>query len=112
MRSIVTTKDAPRPIGPYSQAVISNGFVFVSGQTPLDPRSGDLVPGGVAEQATRVLQNIAGILTAAGTSPENIIKTTVFLVDMDDFALMNEVYARFSRMIRLRAPQSLSQNSR
>jgi 2-iminobutanoate/2-iminopropanoate deaminase len=95
MKKIVSTTAGPRPIGPYSQALIVNGFVFVSGQTPLDPATGELVAGDVAVQTKQVLQNISAILEAAGTSLEHVIKTTVFLADMNDFALMNGAYGQF-----------------
>jgi 2-iminobutanoate/2-iminopropanoate deaminase len=95
MKRIVITKEAPAPIGPYSQAVVENGFVFVSGQTPLVPSTGELARGDVSVQTELVLTNISRILAAAGTDMERVIKTTVFLADMDDFASMNEVYARF-----------------
>jgi 2-iminobutanoate/2-iminopropanoate deaminase len=89
----VQTTAAPAAIGPYSQAIRSGELVFTAGQIGLDPATGELV-GGVAEQADRALRNLTAILDAAGTSPERVIKTTVFLADMGDFAAMNEVYAR------------------
>ncbi|MBV9271318.1 MAG: RidA family protein [Candidatus Eremiobacteraeota bacterium] len=96
MSEAVLTGDAPAPIGPYSQAVRSGELVFCSGQVALDPKTGELVaPGDVAAQTERALQNISAVLTAAGLSPENVVKTTVFLVDMSDFATVNEVYARY-----------------
>jgi 2-iminobutanoate/2-iminopropanoate deaminase len=94
MNKIVSTDRAPKAIGPYSQAVIANGFVFVSGQVPLDP-TGQIVEGGIAEQTARVLENIKNVLEAAGSSLEQAVKTTVYLKDMGDFAPMNEVYARY-----------------
>lgn len=93
MRSAVQTTAAPAAIGPYSQAIRSGDLVFTAGQIGLDPATGELVDG-VAEQADRALRNLTAILDAAGTSPERVIKTTVFLSDMDDFTAMNEVYAR------------------
>ena len=93
MRSAVQTTAAPAAIGPYSQAIRSGDLVFTAGQIGLDPATGELVDG-VAEQADRALRNLTAILDAAGTSPERVIKTTVFLADMDDFTAMNEVYAR------------------
>lgn len=93
MRSAVQTTAAPAAIGPYSQAIRSGELVFTAGQIGLDPATGELVDG-VAEQADRALRNLTAILDAAGTSPERVIKTTVFLADMDDFTAMNEVYAR------------------
>jgi 2-iminobutanoate/2-iminopropanoate deaminase len=90
----VTTSSAPKAIGPYSQAVQANGFLFTAGQVALDPRSGDLVAGGIAEQTARALENLKAILAAAGTDFSQVVKTTVFLVDMNDFTAMNEVYGR------------------
>lgn len=95
MRKIVTTGHAPKAIGPYSQAVISNGFVFLSGQIPLDPATGQLIEGDVAAQTARVLENLKSVLEAAGSSLALVVKTTVFLKDMGEFARMNEVYARY-----------------
>jgi 2-iminobutanoate/2-iminopropanoate deaminase len=90
----VATADAPKAIGPYSQAVISNGFLFTAGQVALDPAKGELVAGGIAEQTTRVLENLRAVLAEAGTDFTQVVKTTVFLVDMSDFTAMNEVYGR------------------
>lgn len=95
MKEIVTTENAPGAIGPYSQAIKVNGLVFCSGQIPIDPGTGEFVAGGVSEQTEQVLKNLSAVLEAAGTSIENVIKTTVFLADMNDFAAMNEVYGRF-----------------
>jgi 2-iminobutanoate/2-iminopropanoate deaminase len=95
MRDVVITEHAPQAIGPYSQAIKAGGFVFVSGQIPIDPATGLIAQSEVAAQTDRVLQNLKAILTAAGTSLENVVKTTVFLKSMGDFAAMNEVYARF-----------------
>ena len=91
----VSTPGAPRAIGPYSQGVRANGFLFTAGQVGFDPESGELVDGGIAEQTHRVLQNLRAILRAGGTDVDQVVKTTVFLVDLADFALMNEVYAEF-----------------
>ena len=91
----ISTQGAPRATGPYSQGITANGFLFTAGQVGFDPASGELVDGGIAEQTHRVLQNIRAILRAGGTDIANVVKTTVFLVDMADFALMNEVYAEF-----------------
>jgi len=91
----VSTSQAPKPIGPYSQGVISGGFLFISGQTGMEPATGELVEGGVAAQTERVLANVMAILKEAKMGPENVVKTTVYLADMADFAQMNEVYARF-----------------
>lgn len=94
MRQVIATNDGPKAIGPYSQAIKANGLVFLSGQIPLDPVTQQLVAGDVAAQTERVLQNITGILDAAGSSLAQVVKTTVFLKSMNDFAAMNEVYAR------------------
>ena len=91
----ISTPGAPRAIGPYSQGIRANGFLFTAGQVGFDPESGELVDGGIAEQTHRVLQNLRAILRAGGTDVAHVVKTTVFLVDMADFALMNEVYAEF-----------------
>ena len=90
----VQTGDAPAAIGPYSQAVIANGLVFTAGQIPLDPSSMQLVEGAIAAQTERVMQNVAADLRAAGAELSTVVKTTVFLRDMNDFAAMNEVYGR------------------
>ena len=95
MREAVATKDAPQAIGPYSQAIKAGGFVFVSGQVAFDPPTGKLLPGDVTAQTERVLKNVEAILTAAGTRLESVVRCTVFLKDMNDFAAMNEVYGRF-----------------
>ena len=95
MKKVVETDKAPGAIGPYSQAVIANGMVFCSGQIPIDPMTGEFVEGGVVEQAEQVLKNLGEVLEAAGSGFESVIKTTVFLSSMEDFAAMNEVYAKF-----------------
>ena len=95
MREVIATKDGPAAIGPYSQAIRANGFVFVSGQIALDPLTNTLVTGDVAFQTDRVLQNLSGILKAAGTSLEKVVRSTVFLKNMGDFAAMNEVYGSY-----------------
>jgi len=94
MREVIATNDAPKAIGPYSQAIKANGFVFVSGQIPLDPATQQLVQGDVATQTERVLQNLSGILKAAGSSMQQVVRCGVFLKSMSDFAEMNEVYSR------------------
>src|ERR1051325_8764512 len=91
-RERIQTDSAPAAIGPYSQAIKAGGFVFVSGQIPIDPRTGQFVPGGIAEQTRQVLNNLSAVLEAAGSSLDRIVKTTVFLADMKEFAGMNEVY--------------------
>ncbi len=93
MLSTIQTKDAPSAIGPYSQGVVAGGFLFTAGQIALDPATGEVVPGDVAAQATRVLQNLSAVLSAAGASWRDVVKTTVFLEDMSDFAKVNEVYS-------------------
>ena len=90
----VSTDRAPKAIGPYSQATIADGFVYTAGQIALDPATGEIVPGGVTEQTERVFANLAAILEAAGTGFGSVVKTTVYLTDMNDFKAMNEVYAR------------------
>ena len=95
MIKIVSTDRAPKAIGPYSQAVIANGFAFLSGQIPLDPATGQLIEGDVAAQTERVLENLKSVLEAAGCSLASVVKTTVYLKDMGEFARMNEVYARY-----------------
>ena len=94
-REVVATPDAPQAIGPYSQAIKAGGFIFVSGQVAIDPPTGDIVTGGVAEQTERVMQNLAAILKAAGSSMEKVVKSSVFLKNMGDFAAMNQVYGKF-----------------
>lgn len=95
MKEVVTTDLGPKAIGPYSQAVRANGFVFVSGQIALDPRTQELVSGEITAQTERVLENVKGILQAAGSSLDKVVRTTVFLADMGEFASMNQVYARY-----------------
>ena len=95
VRRTIATDRAPRANGPYVQAVQVGEWIFVSGQIALDPETGDLVPGGIEEQTERVLQNLRAILEAAGSSLEKVVKTTVYLADLNDFAKMNEVYARY-----------------
>jgi 2-iminobutanoate/2-iminopropanoate deaminase len=93
-RHAVTTSGAPAAIGPYSQGIVSGDFIFCSGQLGLDPATGDLVEGGVEAQTERALRNLASVLDAAGASIADVVKTTVFLADIDDFAAVNAVYAR------------------
>ena len=95
MKNIIATTNAPGAIGPYSQACTVGELVFTSGQVPIDPATGAFVAGGIAEQARQSLTNVKAILAAAGTSMDHVIKTTVFLNDMNDFAAMNAVYAEF-----------------
>ena len=89
----VTSKDAPAAIGPYSQAIIENGLIFTSGQIPLLPETGEVVGGGIKEQAEQVIKNLKAVLTAAGSDLAHVVKTTCFLTDMGDFAAFNEVYS-------------------
>jgi len=95
MRNVVLTDRAPKPIGPYSQAIKANGFVFVSGQIALDPKTGEFTGTTVAEQTMRVLENLKAILEASGAPLNHVVKTIVYLKSMDDFAAMNEVYAKY-----------------
>jgi 2-iminobutanoate/2-iminopropanoate deaminase len=94
-KKIVSTDTAPRAIGPYSQAVIANGFAFLSGQIPLDPATNQLIEGDIAAQTERVFENLKAVLEACGSSLARVVKTTVFLKDMGEFAKMNEVYAGY-----------------
>jgi 2-iminobutanoate/2-iminopropanoate deaminase len=95
MRDVVLTDRGPKPIGPYSQAIKANGFVYASGQVALDPKTGEFLAGDIRRQTECVLENLRGILEAAGTKLSHAVKTTVFLKDMNDFAAMNEVYGRY-----------------
>ncbi len=95
MKDRVQTDSAPKAIGPYSQAIRANGLIFASGQIPLDPATMQIVEGGIREQTERVLNNLAAVLQAAGSSLDRVVKTTVFLADLADFGEMNETYGRF-----------------
>lgn len=95
MKEVISTEQGPKAIGPYSQAIRANGFVFVSGQIPIDPRTQQMVEGDVARQTARVLENLKGIVEGAGSSLARVVKTTVYLKDLGDFAAMNEVYGRY-----------------
>jgi 2-iminobutanoate/2-iminopropanoate deaminase len=95
MKKIISTDRAPKAIGPYSQAVISNGFAFLSGQIPLDPATNQLIEGDIVAQTARVLENLKAVLEACGSSFAHVVKTTVFLKDMGEFTRMNEVYGRY-----------------
>jgi len=95
MKNAVITDRGPKPIGPYSQAIKANGFVYLSGQLALEPKTGEMVGSDIRQQTERVLENIKGILEAAGVNLHHVIKTTVFLKDMNDFPAMNEIYARY-----------------
>jgi len=95
VKEIIQTDNAPQAIGPYSQAVKVRGLIFASGQIPTDPQTGQFVSGGIQEQTEQVLKNLAAVLEAAGSGLQQVVKTTVFLIDMQEFAAMNEVYGRF-----------------
>ena len=94
MREVIATNDGPKAIGPYSQAIKANGFVFVSGQVAIDPATQQVIGGDVAIQTDRVVKNLSGILKAAGSGLEKVVRTTVFLKNMNDFVAMNEVYGK------------------
>jgi 2-iminobutanoate/2-iminopropanoate deaminase len=95
LKENIQTEHAPQAIGPYSQAVRANGLIFASGQIPIDPQTGQFVAGGITEQTEQVLKNLEAVLEAAGSGLANVVKTTVFLIDMQEFTAMNEVYGRF-----------------
>jgi len=94
-KNIIETSEAPQPIGPYSQAVSAGGFLFLSGQIPLNPQTGELIVGEVKLQARQVLKNIEAVLSAAGSTFQSVVKTTIFLKNMDDFPVVNEIYNEF-----------------
>src|SRR5229473_577343 len=95
MKETVLSDRGPKPIGPYSQAIRSNGFLYVSGQVALDPKTGEMAGNDIRQQTERTIQNVKGILEAAGSNLHHVVKTTVFLKDMNDFAAMNEVYGKY-----------------
>ena len=95
MKKIISTTEAPAAIGPYSQAVITNGMLYASGQIPIDPKSGNVVSGDITEETRRVMQNVGAILSAAGLDYTDVIKTTVFLTDLGDFTTVNSIYAEY-----------------
>jgi len=95
MREVISTPDAPKAIGPYSQGIKAGGFVFTAGQVAIDPATGQVVPGDVGAQTERVMKNLAAILQAAGTGMEKVVRCGVFLKSMNDFTAMNEVYGRY-----------------
>ena len=95
MKKVISTAEAPKAIGPYSQAIEAGGFIFVSGQIPLIPATGEIVEGSVEVQTARVLENLKAILEAAGASLENVVKTTVYITNMDDFAKVNGIYGQY-----------------
>jgi 2-iminobutanoate/2-iminopropanoate deaminase len=95
MRDTVLTDRGPKPIGPYSQAIRANGFLYVSGQVALDPKTGEMMGGDIGQQTERTLENVKGIVEAAGSMMSHVVKATVFLKDMNEFAAMNKVYAQY-----------------
>src|SRR5258706_10956668 len=95
MRDVISTSDAPKAIGPYSQAIKTSGMIFTAGQVGFDPATGNIVEGGIQQQTERVMENLSNILRSAGSSLEKVVKTTVYLKNMSEFAQMNEVYGRF-----------------
>jgi 2-iminobutanoate/2-iminopropanoate deaminase len=95
MRQVVTAPDAPKAMGAYSPAIKAGNLLFISGQIPVDPASGNLIQGDISEQAEQVMKNLTALLRAAGASFTNVVRTTVYLADMNDFAAMNEVYSRY-----------------
>jgi len=95
VRQVITAPDAPKAMGAYSPAIKAGNLLFISGQIPVDPSTGDLVAGDITAQAERVMQNLAALLRAAGVGFDHVVRTTVFLADMNDFAAMNEVYSRY-----------------
>jgi 2-iminobutanoate/2-iminopropanoate deaminase len=95
VKHIVQTDSAPKAIGPYSQAIKAGGFLFVSGQIPINPETGQFVPGGITEQTEQVLKNISAILESGGSGIDRVVKATVFLADINDFEAMNQVYGRY-----------------
>lgn len=99
MKQTIQTDKAPKAIGPYSQAVSAGGWVFCSGQIPLVPETGEILPGGIEDQTRRVLENLTAVLAAAGSSVDRVVKCTVFLQDMNDFPAMNKVYGEFFRTL-------------
>ena len=94
-KTVISTNNSPAAIGPYSQAIRFNGLVFVSGQIPIDPESGKVIKGNIKEQTKQVLENLKNILQAGGSSLPNVLRTTIFLSDMDDYAMVNETYAQY-----------------
>ena len=95
MKNVIQSSGAPRAIGPYSQAILADGWLYCSGQVPLDPAAGEVVPGGVEEQTRRALENLRAVIAEAGGTMADVVKTTVYLQDLGEFAAMNEVYAGF-----------------
>lgn len=100
MLQVVDTDKAPKAVGPYSQAIIANGFIFASGQIPIDPATGNLNTGSIAEQTTQVLKNLSAVMESQGASLNDVVKTTVYLKSMNDFQEMNQVYAEFFQQVK------------
>ena len=95
MKKIITSKNAPSPIGPYNQAVIANGFMYISGQVGMNPKTGKIIKDSISDETEQVMKNLSSILNEASISFENVVKTTIFLSDMNDFSLVNEVYGKY-----------------
>ncbi len=95
MKKIITSKNAPSPIGPYNQAVIANGFMYISGQVGMNPKTGKIIKDSISDETDQVMKNLSSILNEASISFENVVKTTIFLSDMNDFSLVNEVYGKY-----------------
>ena len=95
MKKIITSKNAPSPIGPYNQAVIANGFMYISGQVGMNPKTGKIIKDSISDETEQVMKNLTSILNEASISFENVVKTTIFLSDMNDFSLVNEVYGKY-----------------
>lgn len=95
MKKIITSKNAPSPIGPYNQAVIANGFMYISGQVGMNPKTGKIIKDSISDETEQVMKNLSSILNKASISFENVVKTTIFLSDMNDFSLVNEVYGKY-----------------
>lgn len=95
MKKIITSKNAPSPIGPYNQAVIANGFMYISGQVGMNPKTGKIIKDNISDETEQVMKNLSSILNEASISFENVVKTTIFLSDMNDFSLVNEVYGKY-----------------
>lgn len=95
MKKIITSKNAPSPIGPYNQAVIANGFMYISGQVGMNPKTGKIINDSISEETEQVMKNLSSILNEASITFENVVKTTIFLSDMNDFSLVNEVYGKY-----------------
>lgn len=95
MKKIITSKNAPSPIGPYNQAVIANGFMYISGQVGMNPKTGKIIKDSISDETEQVMKNLSSILNQASISFENVVKTTIFLSDMNDFSLVNEVYGKY-----------------